>query len=98
MQKGHRSVHVCPIGEEADAGMVVVAGVGKDVGSQGVPVGGEGRAEVLVHRRRDRPPEAAVHDVGPADPTEVGVGDEEIELRDRRLHEPGHRRPSGPGA
>ena len=81
VKASHRPVHVLPVGEEADAGMVVVTSEREDVSPQSVSVAGEGGADVVVDGLGHRPPEAVVLDVGAADTTEIGVGDQEVELR-----------------
>ena len=67
---------------------------GEHRGAQRVPVGGQGRAGMLVDGGGDRAGEGAVG-VVPGDGADRGILHHQVELRDGGLDEPGHRRPPG---
>ena len=94
---GQGAVHRLAVRQVADARMVVVAGRGEDRGAQHVPVGRQGRAGMPVDGDDHRLGEGVVG-VGPGQRAGRGILDHEVELGDGGLDQPGHRRPSRPGA
>ena len=77
--------------------MGVVARGGEDVGGEHVAVRRQRGPHPVVDRRAHRLLEPVVLLLGPGCTAELGVFDEQIELHDGRLDEPGHRRATGSG-
>ena len=91
---GEHLVHVLPVGQMAQTGMIVVARGGQHIGSQSVAVGGDGGADLFVDDRGHLPGELLVLGlVGPGQSARVGVAHDQVELSGRGRDQPGHRGP-----